>query len=564
MKKHIWIIAVIAAIVCAGVFVGCGLNYGALNFKDNGTDGLTSVSAADASAYDSVFDGVKETAAAFAISTDDGEYTRENEIYTISKGGTYTISGALAGQIVVNAPEEEVEIGLNGAAIVCSFDSPIKIVAADKVEISAKKDTENVVKDTRGEKTIDDETQGAGAIYAKSDLKLKGNGVLVIEACYKNGVHTTDDLTIKNLFLKVTAVDNAVKGNDSVTVESGTIVAISLKGDGVKTENTDISSKGKQRGTVTVSDGTVAVFAAGDGIQAGYDFNMDGGSLAVYTGSYSAYTASGATTTSYKGVKVGNELKVTGGVINIRSYDDGLHADHGAALENGETGKGNINISGGETEIGVYSPAKSTPNGRMGPGGWGNQQTVNGSDAIHADNTLTVSGGTINIDSAYEGLEASFIVINGGKTFVYATDDGVNACKKITDSPSVLVSGGYLFVAVPSDGDTDGIDSNGTYKQTGGTVIACGPGSVSGGRGGGAWALDTDRGVTLQGGTLILFGGMENIPSAAGMTRTVCSSTTVSSGQHTVTAGGESYTVNLKYAAGGCVVYSAAGKANLK
>ena len=38
----------------------------------------------------------------------------------------------------------------------------------------------------------------------------------------------------------------------------------------------------------------------------------------------------------------------------------------------------------------------------------------------------------------------------------------------------ITVSDGYLFAAVPSSGDTDGIDSNGTYTQTGGTVIACG------------------------------------------------------------------------------------------
>ena len=82
--------------------------------------------------------------------------------------------------------------------------------------------------------------------------------------------------------------------------------------------------------------------------------------------------------------------------------------------------------------------------------------------------------------------------------------------------------------------------------------------------GGGSWALDTDKGITLQGGTLILFGGMENTPSTSGMTKTICSSSTVSSGTHTITVNNESYTVNLKYSVSGCVVYSAFGKATLK
>ena len=94
--------------------------------------------------------------------------------------------------------------------------------------------------------------------------------------------------------------------------------------------------------------------------------------------------------------------------------------------------------------------------------------------------------------------------------------------------------------------------------------MTCGPGSASGGMGGGAWALDTDKGVTLQGGTLIIFGGMENTPSTTGMTKTICSSSTVSSGSHTISINGETYTINLQYSTSGCVVYSASGSATLK
>ena len=566
MKKYLWILAVIATVVCMTAFVGCGaLTQNAKLSTNTTTNNVSADPIIEDAAIDETFNDVVEAVGDFSITTSDGEYSESNGIYTLSKAGTYTLEGSLNGQILVDAGEDdEIVLELNGVTITYGTDSPIKVLNADKVEISAKKNTENVIKDTRKEKTVDDDSQGQGAIYAKCDLKFKGNGILVLEANYNNGIHTSKDLTLKNLSLKVTAVNNALKGNDSVTIESGTIVAISTKGDGVKTEDTDLSSKGNQRGTVTIEDGSLAVYAAGDGIQASYDFVMNGGSISIYTGSYSSYTASGASTTSYKGVKVGNELTVNAGTINVYSYDDGLHADYGATLENGNKGQGNININGGEIKISVYSPTKTTPGGRMGPGGWSGQQTVTGSDAIHADNTLTISGGTINVDSAYEGLEASFIVINGGTTNIFATDDGINACKKITNSPSILVSDGYLFVAVPTNGDTDGIDSNGTYKQTGGVVIACGPGSAAGRMGGGACVLDADKGVTLQGGTLILFGGMENTPSTSGMTKTICSSSTVSTGTHTITVGEESYSVTLKYSAGGCVVYSASGQASLK
>lgn len=569
MKKILLTLVTLITIICLAVFAACeNASGGATKGGSSDTSGIagdaSSIVNIDQAAIDSTFESVIETTSEFSISTEDGEYTEQEGAITLLTAGTYSLSGYLEGQILVDAADAEVIIELCGATIKCSTDSPIKVLNADKVEISAKKGTENVIKDARSEKKTDNDSLGVGAIYANCDLKLKGSGVLVVEANYNNGVHTTKDLTVKNLSLKVTAVNNALKGNDSVTVESGTVVLISTKGDGLKTENSDVSSKGKQRGSVTVSDGVIAIYAAGDGIQSSYDFIMNGGELVIYTGSYSSYTASDAATTSYKGVKVANELTVNNSAIEICSFDDGLHADYGSTLENGESGKGNVNINGGQITVRVYSPEKSTFGGRMGPSGWGKQQSVKGSDGIHADNTLTISDGTVAIDSAFEGLEASFIVVKGGNTTVFATDDGVNACKKVTSLPSITVEGGYLFVNVSPSGDTDGIDSNGTYTQSGGVVISCGPGSASGGMGGGAWALDTDKGVTLKGGTLILFGGMENTPSNQGMTKTVCSSSTVSAGTHTVTIKDNSYSVELKYSYSGCVVYSADGSAALK
>ena len=552
--KKLLIPIVVLLVVSLGLIglVGC---------KTNTT--TSSQTATITPASDESFQNVTETTADFEITTEDGAFTQSGTTYTITSSGTYTLSGKLDGQILVDAEEATVELDLNGVSITNSTDSPIKIVAADKVEISAKKDTDNLITDARSVKTVDTDTLGEGAIYATCDLKLKGNGVLVVSSTYNNGIHTTKDLTIKNLFLKVTAINNAIKGNDSITMESGTVVAISTAGDGVKTQNTDVSSKGNQRGTITLTDGALTVYAAGDALQAAYDYVQDGGVLSVYTGSYSSYTASSATTTSYKGVKVGNELTVNEGTLYIVAYDDGLHADYGTTLENGAKGKGSINIKGGSTTITVYSPAKSTMGGRMGPGGWGNQQSVSGADGIHADNTLTISGGTVKVDSAYEGLEATYVVISGGNTTVYATDDGVNAARKV-GTPSITVSGGLLDVTVPTNGDTDGIDSNGTYVQTGGVVITKGPGSASGRMGGGAFALDTDGGVSLRGGTLIIFGGMEDTPSASGMTKTICSSTTVSTGSHTVTVGSSSYTTTLSSSTSGCVVYSSEGTAKLK
>ena len=248
----------------------------------------------------------EETTTDFSITTEDGTVTNSGSIYTISSSGTYSVTGGLTGQILVNNTDsndtDDIIIELNGTTVKYSEDSPIKIVSKiNDVEISAKKNTENVVKDLRSAKTVDNENLGEGAISSKADLKLKGTGTLVVTGNYNNGIHTTKDLKIQKLSLKVTAYNNAIKGKNSVTISSGTIVAISTNGDGVKTEDTETD-----KGNITVNGGSITVYAAGDGFQAARDFSMETGTdddgnttsptVTVYTGSYSGYTASGATT----------------------------------------------------------------------------------------------------------------------------------------------------------------------------------------------------------------------------------------------------------------------------
>ncbi len=504
----------------------------------------------------------QEATGDFSLTTEDGNFEQDGNIYTVTAAGTYVLSGRLEGQIVVDAGEDdEIVLELSGVTVTYGKDSPVKILSAGSVDISAKKGTENVINDTRSPQTAEDDSQGGGAIYAKRDLKLKGSGTLVVNGGYNNGIHTTDDLKIQKLSLKVTAYDNALKGNDSITVESGTVVAISTNGDGVKTKNTDVSKNGVTRGDITLTGGSLAVYAAGDGFQAAHDFVMAAGedgtvpTVVIYTGSYSGYTSSDAATTSYKGIKVQNELNISAGELTVKSYDDGLHADYGTSFDDGSKGAGTVSISGGTITLNVYSPEGKTFGGQMGPGGWGGrpgqggfggQQSVSGADGIHADYMLNISGGTVIIDSAYEGLEANVINISGGSIYASANDDGVNATKGAA-APQINVSGGYLDVTVAANGDVDGIDSNGTYTQTGGIVITRGPAS------GMSAAIDADSSVKVTGGTLIIL-GYGRVSSGSGVQS--YSLSLHSAGTHTVTIGGVKYTFTNASAYGRTYCYS--------
>ena len=268
-------------------------------------------------------------------------------------------------------------------------------------------------------------------------------------------------------------------------------------------------------------------------------------SVSSKTISFSSWSnyASGNTNSadvSAKGIKAENEIYIKKGTIDIKAYDDAIHANNDGIIENGSSPLGNIIVSGGSTTVEASD------------------------DGIHADGTLTISGGEINVKNAYEGLEGNLINITGGNTYVYATDDGVNATKG-NATPSINISGGLLDVEVPTNGDTDGIDSNGSFTQSGGVVIVKGPGNA-GGNSMGAAALDTDGAVSVSDGTLIIFGGTEKTPTTnSKITKTLCSSNSVASGSHTVSfSNNTSYQTTLKNSSRGCVVYSALGTATLK
>ncbi len=573
-------------------------------------------------------DGTRAATGAFTLTFEGGEIQPEGSVYTIMAAGEYTLSGALEdGQILVDAGDEaEVKLILKDAAVSCSFGAPIYVKSAAEVSVKAEEGTYNTVSDLRtgSAEGVEDD----GAVYAACDLKLTGKGTLIVTAAFDNGVKSKDDLSLKNLTLKVTATGNALKGNDSVTIHSGNLLLISTASDGVKTENSDLSAKGNQRGTVSIQGGQVDVYAARDGISAAYNVEISeeetcivnvytaayadvgeaaGGTetylivpAALYSGDvdyyaylyndddragvfqactydtmvYSGRTAyyglafrapagyrnilfeivargttpdganyaaatggetvnaamngylitavsgdvisgdwvqitdsgsSSKTAYSAKGIKAENEIVVSGGTVTVCAMDDGLHANGGAALNNGATGLGNVTIRGGSVTVTAVD------------------------DGIHADGGLTVDGGTVIVAESHEGLEANVITLNGGIVSVDADDDGLNACKG-SATPMVYVNGGTVQVRTPS-GDTDAIDSNGSFQMTGGTVLVLGGAQM----GNMAGSVDVDGTITVTGGTIVALGGICQLPQSGSVNTYVSSGTGFSAGEYRLT-----------------------------
>lgn len=485
-RKHLLVLSVLSILA----LVGCSTNQSGGSTSVDGSGYNSEVEVEDPEVID-----VDENTGEFSISTSDGTYSKSGSIYTLSKAGIYSLSGKLEGQILVSAAEtDEVVIELNGVSISYDQDSPIKAVSADKVEISAKKNTENTISDNRSVKTADTDTLGEGAIYADCDLKLKGSGTLVVTGNYNNGVHTTKDLTIQNLATKITGYNNAIKGNNSVTITSGTVQAYAKTGNGIKSEDNDISSSGKQKGTIAINGGTVYVDSLHDAIDSVYDVVVDqlddtvSTSVTIKTGKNSSYYSSSFKADSEKGLKALNSITINNGLVTIAASDDAVHANYGETLANGSKGLGNITVNGGTVQV------------------------ASGDDGLHADNTLSITGGKVVVTNATEGFEGNYINISGGYSYIYGTDDGVNCSKKSFTSCAFTMTDGYLDVAVKS-GDTDGIDSNGNFTLSGGVIVTRGaPGTNGSGM---STGLDVDGTCSMTGGTLIAFNGLERTPSTS-------------------------------------------------
>ena len=170
----------------------------------------------------------------------------------------YTVTGSLSdGQIEVALPtkSDEVTINLEGVDVTSTTGAPFAATKG-KVDLSAKKGTTNSFTSTA---TYNEETVNA-CVYSKNDLTIKGKGTLKVSSTYNNAIGCKSDVTIKNLTLNVTeAANNGIKGNDSVTVESGN-VTVNSNGDAIKSDE-DPAYDGDvlEGGTVKIADGTVTL-----------------------------------------------------------------------------------------------------------------------------------------------------------------------------------------------------------------------------------------------------------------------------------------------------------------
>lgn len=406
-----------------------------------------------------------------AASCPDSSVTVADGSITITKAGTYKLSGTFTGQIIVNAGDsDKVQLVLDNASITKDGSAALYAINADKVFVTTVSGTENTLAGTGEFTSSDNETNVDGAVFSKSDITFNGNGTLNVTCESKHGIVTKDDLKITGGTYNITSASQGLSGKDSVRIAGGNIT-ITSGTDGIHSENADDAEKGY----VYISGGTLNITSGKDCIDASGTIDIKDGTLTLKAGGGSSEKVAGDSTESYKGIKADGALTISGGTLGIDTLDDAIHSNT------------DVTVSGGTFDIST------------------------GDDGIHADNNTVVSGGEINIATCYEGLEGQTVTVSGGKITLTASDDGINAAGgdnqgvgggfgpdsfSADSNAKIAITGGEIHV----NASGDGLDSNGDIEISGGTVYVYGP--TSGGDG----SLDYENNAVITGGTVLIAG----------------------------------------------------------
>lgn len=260
-------------------------------------------------------------------------------VVTITKAGTYVLSGELKyGSLVVKAGDEDlVHIVLNGTNITSSTTSAINISKAKKVVLTLADSTENTLSDAGEYTYAEGEDEPDAAVFSSSDLVINGNGTLTVLGNAASALKSKDNLTIISGKLNLTSKDNAIKGKDSVVVEN-TELLVNAKGKGITTEgnlyiyngNIDIkeSEEGLEGKQIELYGGNINIVSTDDGIN-----EREKADKSLSEEEQERFSNQNQTDTW---------LKVEGGTIYVDAAGDGIDSN------------GQVYINGGE--LIVYGP----------------------------------------------------------------------------------------------------------------------------------------------------------------------------------------------------------------
>lgn len=339
------------------------------------------------------------------------------------------------------------QLKFNSSALCQGNTYHVELIGANTITGAAHEDSKNVLK-------------------CESNLAISGDGSLTVNAKYKTGIKVDDVFTMNG---------------GAVNVNLARTASNSENGFGAKIVNGFVMNGGTLK--ITANDNMSCYEARGLKVE-GFD------AVASTDEDYDEWN-----TDDCKGYGAGKGfVKVNGGSIVISSDAKALFAgwdisEDAVTSSTSDDPSPDVTIHGGSLSLTTWA----TPRDSQGGGGPGGRP--GGSSNCGSDNTL-----------APEGIEGKHgVYINNGEIIITATDDSINASSK--NNAALEINGGKIYAL---SSNNDAIDSNGTFKITGGLVAAFGASGAE-------HSLDVIEGGTIEfsGGTIFGLAANSETPSAS-------------------------------------------------
>lgn len=173
------------------------------------------------------------------------DLTNESTSVTISKSGTYTITGTTSYPLIIDTTDS-VELILDNVTITTETTATIIGLNASSITVTLKDNTTNTLSDN-GSSEYD------GCIFSNAPLIFEGSGTLIINGRQEEGegiATEAKDITFNGGTYQITSVDDGINAG----------------GDGA---------------TITINDGVFYINASGDGIDSNKNAIINGGTIFV-------------------------------------------------------------------------------------------------------------------------------------------------------------------------------------------------------------------------------------------------------------------------------------------
>ena len=315
----------------------------------------------------------------------------------------------------------------------------------------------------------------AHGLDANDSIRISAGNLTL--AAGKDGIHAenTDDAALGFVYISggtfdIDAEGDGISAGNSLQIQGGTFDLV--------------TGGGSENGQKESSDR----WGAMGGGMGGPGGGMGGGrpnkpgyrSTSV---SASAETEGEDSSTSMKGLKSGSEMKLSGGTFTMDCADDAIHSNGSVLLEGGA-----FTVATGDD--GIHADATLT----ITAGTVNITQCYEGLEALD----IAVSGGDIKLVATDDGLNAAggndASGTDGGRDGMFGGGmGGPGGGMGGASNGSITVSGGTLYI----NSSGDGMDANGTLTISGGKVTVVGPTQ------GDTATLDYDKSAVITGGTFI-------------------------------------------------------------